>query len=116
LQHILDTTDGTHSLQIDTVCTYNFDRWRKPTRRIYCSLYYYCHLNHANLLGLWFLNIFLTILKCIFGITVKKLPNKYGVNFEFHLYGTIYLKQIMYQVMKDIEIGFEGENKFPKIL
>jgi flagellar assembly factor FliW len=31
------------------------------------------------------------------------------------LYGTIYLKQIMYQVTEGIS-GFEGENKFPKIL
>jgi hypothetical protein len=51
--------------------------------------------------------------KCIYGITVKKIPNKYGVNFGISLHMGLSFQNQLHSTM-DIELGFEDETSFPK--
>jgi molybdenum cofactor biosynthesis enzyme len=69
-------------------------------------------LNHANLAGTTaFKNTYLTIPKCIFGITVKKCQTNME-NFGISLSVWDYIKYIP-KDGRDIELGFNDENEFP---
>ncbi|MFZ6051451.1 sterol desaturase family protein [Halocola ammonii] len=77
------------------------------------------HLNHANL-GIDYgpFRYILNNPKMHIWHHAKKMPNKYGVNFGIslsiwdYLFGTAHIPSDG----RDIEIGFEGEEKFPKTL
>lgn len=75
------------------------------------------HLNHANL-G-WNYGVFKYVFnnpKMHVWHHSKELPKKYGVNFAISLSIWDYLFQTNYIPFdgKDIELGFEGEEQFPK--
>lgn len=75
------------------------------------------HLNHANLgWDYGFLKYIVNNPKMHIWHHSKKIPNKYGVNFGISLSFWDYVFKTSYipNDGRDIEIGFEGENNFPK--
>jgi sterol desaturase/sphingolipid hydroxylase (fatty acid hydroxylase superfamily) len=75
------------------------------------------HLNHANLgWDYGFLKFILNNPKMHIWHHSKKIPNKYGVNFGISLSVWDYLFSTSYvpKSGRDIELGFDGENEFPK--
>lgn len=75
------------------------------------------HLNHANLgWDYGFLKYVVNNPKMHIWHHSKKIPNKYGVNFgiSLSLWDYIFKTNYLPNDGRDIEIGFEGENNFPK--
>lgn len=75
------------------------------------------HLNHANLgWDYGFLKYLINNPKMHIWHHSKKIPNKYGVNFgiSLSLWDYVFKTNYIPNDGKNIEIGFEGENNFPK--
>lgn len=75
------------------------------------------HLNHANVgWDYGFLKFIFNNPKMHIWHHSKKIPNKYGVNFgiSLSLWDYIFKTSYIPSDGRDIEIGFEGENNFPK--
>lgn len=75
------------------------------------------HLNHANLgWDYGFLKYIVNNPKMHIWHHSKKIPNKYGVNFgiSLSLWDYVFKTSYIPNDGRDIEIGFEGENNFPK--
>ena len=75
------------------------------------------HLNHANLgWDYGFLKYIVNNPKMHIWHHSKKIPNKYGINFgiSLSLWDYVFKTNYIPNDGKNIEIGFEGENNFPK--